>query len=202
MLDILAIDAREFPLNPRPVSLANIILEVRKDLDPAIRDYNQVFEIKELNTLPLVEADREAVRIMFTHLMSNAIKFTPEGGRVEIYGRFSPPVPGDYPQGGVEVTLSDTGIGVEPASIDLIFTKFYQVGEAPSMPNTVTGGLGPGLGLGLAIVKGLVEMHGGKVWAESSGYDKIRCPGSQFYVLLPIRSKLPSEPRKSLLQDI
>jgi signal transduction histidine kinase len=139
---------------------------------------------------------------MFTHLMSNAIKFTPEGGRVEIYGRFSPPVPGDYPQGGVEVTLSDTGIGVEPASIDLIYTKFYQVGEAPSMPNTVTGGLGPGLGLGLAIVKGLVEMHGGKVWAESSGYDKIRCPGSQFYVLLPIRSKLPSEPRKSLLQDI
>jgi signal transduction histidine kinase len=202
MLDMSAIDAKEFLLNPRPISLANIILELRKDLDSVISEYKQVFEVKKLNTLPLVEADREAVRIIFFHLMTNAIKFTPEGGRVKIYGRFSPPAPGDYPQGGVEIILSDTGIGVDPASADLIFSKFYQAGEANSQSTTVSGGLGTGLGLGLAIVKGLIDMHGGNVWVESSGHDVIRCPGSQFHVLLPIRSKLPSEPRKSLLQDI
>lgn len=88
--------------------------------------------------------------------------------------------------GGIEVIVSDTGIGIRPEHLDLIFTKFYQTSDPQHHSSGKTKFKGSGSGLGLAIAKGIVEAHGGKIWAESPGFDEEKCPGSQFHVILPV----------------
>jgi len=118
----------------------------------------------------------------------NAIKYTPDGGKVTISGY--PVDQGDtrFPDGGVEVVVGDTGIGIDPRFKDLIFTKFYQTGELALHSSGKTKFKGGGPGLGLAIVRGIVQAHGGLVWAESPGYDEEKNPGSNFHVILPTTS--------------
>ena len=83
--------------------------------------------------------------------MSNAIKFTPEGGRIEVRA-----VPVD---GSVEVSISDTGVGIAPEDQEAIFEEFRQVGTAAKKVE--------GTGLGLALSRKFVELHGGKIWVKS-----------------------------------
>ena len=102
---------------------------------------------------PPVSADRDRLAQIFINLVDNAVKYTPEGGRVTVSAR---PVAG----GRVEVTVADTGIGIPPADLPRITERFYRVDRARSRE------LG-GTGLGLAIVKHLVLAHGGELWIES-----------------------------------
>ncbi|RPI32915.1 MAG: sensor histidine kinase, partial [Chloroflexota bacterium] len=132
-------------------------------------------------------ADPEALRKVFSQLVSNAIKFTPDGGTIQIDGRVVPGGTRNMPDGGVEITVSDTGIGIAPEFQELIFTKFYQTGKLELHSTGKTKFKGSGAGLGLAIAKGIIEAHGGKICAESPGYDEVKCPGSKFRVILPIK---------------
>jgi signal transduction histidine kinase len=93
------------------------------------------------------------------------------------------------------IVFRDTGIGIDPAQIELIFTKFYQTGEVALHSSGRTKFKGGGPGLGLAIARGIIQAHNGKLWAESPGYDETNCPGSQFHILLPIRQKISSSNR-------
>jgi signal transduction histidine kinase len=88
----------------------------------------------------------------------------------------------------VEVIVSDSGIGIDPEHLDRIFEKFYQTGEVALHSTGKTKFKGGGPGLGLAIAKGIIEAHGGKIWAESEGHDEETCPGSRFHVVLPVTS--------------
>ena len=88
---------------------------------------------------------------------------------------------------GIEVTVSDTGIGIDPEHHELIFEKFYQTGQAALHSSGKTKFKGGGPGLGLFIAKAAVQAHGGKIWVESEGYDEGRCPGSRFYLRLPLQ---------------
>jgi signal transduction histidine kinase len=86
----------------------------------------------------------------------------------------------------VEISIRDTGIGIDPASQYLIFEKFNQTGDVVlSSPNRLKFKNG-GLGLGLCIARGIVEAHGGRIWVESPGHDEEKFPGSTFYVCLPV----------------
>ncbi len=86
--------------------------------------------------------------------------------------------------------VSDTGVGVDKSYQEVIFTKFYQPGELLNRHSTgKTKFKGSGVGLGLALSRGIVEAHGGKIWVVSPGYDDEKCPGSDFHVILPIRSQ-------------
>ena len=85
------------------------------------------------------------------NLLSNAIKFTPEGGRIEVRAR-----PAD---GGAEISVSDTGVGIAPQDQDAIFEEFRQVGTADKKVE--------GTGLGLALSRKFIELHGGRIWVES-----------------------------------
>ena len=89
------------------------------------------------------------------------------------------------PNGGIEIIVSDTGVGVDPSARDLIFSKFYQPGELSKHSTSKTRFKGSGAGLGLALSKGIVEVHGGRIWVESTGYDEVNFPGSHFHVTLP-----------------
>jgi signal transduction histidine kinase len=124
---------------------------------------------------------------VFDNLVVNAIKYTPDGGQVHIVGqRLKGRDDGDW----VEVIVSDTGIGIDPEHLDRIFDKFYQTGEVALHSTGRTKFKGGGPGLGLAIAKGIVEAHGGSIWAESDRHDEDQCPGTKFHVLLPVKSRV------------
>ncbi len=187
MLDMARIDVKDMQLNLQQVSLLELIEGLKNELASALADRRQILELRQLSNLPPIEAEAEAIRKVFYHLLINAIKYTPDGGKITVSGKSLLPSPVDLPQGGVEVVVADTGIGIDPRLQELIFAKFYQTGELSLHSTGKTKFKGGGPGLGLAIVRGYVEAHSGKVWVESPGYDELRCPGSSFHVVLPLR---------------
>jgi signal transduction histidine kinase len=144
-------------------------------------------------SMPHVKADPNLLKKLFQHLINNAIKFTPNEGRINIGARVALAHSGDLPTDNIEVVVSDTGVGVDPESRDIIFSKFYQPGELSKHSTSKTRFKGSGAGLGLALSKGIVEAHGGRIWVESQGYDEATCPGSQFHVLLPLNIRKDGE---------
>ena len=113
-----------------------------------------------------VRADERKIRQVVLNLLSNAIKFTPEGGRIEVSA-----VPKD---GLVEVSVSDTGVGIAPEDQEAVFEEFRQVGMADKKVE--------GTGLGLTLCRKFVELHGGKIWVKSHVG-----AGSTFTFTLPLR---------------
>ena len=103
---------------------------------------------------------------MLLNLLSNAIKFTPEGGRIEVGAK---PV-----DGYIEVSVSDTGVGIAPKDQEAVFEEFKQVGAADEKVE--------GTGLGLALSRKFIGLHGGKIWVKS----QIR-EGSTFTFTIPVR---------------
>jgi signal transduction histidine kinase len=186
MLDMAKIDTRDLELAPQPVALASLIQAVVNDLKKDATERKQSIDIKHLDNLPPIAADLQALRKVFRHIVVNAIKYTPDGGTITVSGKELPPG-GEFPKGGVEIVISDTGIGIDPRFQELIFAKFYQTGELALHSSGKTKFKGGGPGLGLAIARGIVEAHRGKIWAESPGYDETNCPGSHFHVILPLR---------------
>jgi signal transduction histidine kinase len=198
MLDIAKIDTRELQLNLQMVSLSDLIDSLHKDLEAALQERNQKFETVDLASLPAIQGDREALRKVFYHLLVNAIKYTPDGGKITVSGQAISPTRELLAESGVELVVSDTGIGIDPSMHEVIFTKFYQTGELALHSSGRTKFKGAGPGLGLAIAKGIVEAHFGKIWVESPEHDEIRCPGSQFHVFLPLTQPEKTRPRPVL----
>ena len=112
-------------------------------------------------------ADERKLKQILLNLLANAVKFTPAGGRVEVAASPS--------NGHVEISVTDTGIGIAEEDRDVIFEEFRQVGASEGRPRE-------GTGLGLPLAKRFVELHGGRIWVESkAGY------GSTFTFTIPLR---------------
>lgn len=187
MFDIAQIDTRTLQLHRVPVDPASLIKEVSDKLESTFKERNQTLTIN-IPALPLAKADPNLLKKLFQHLLSNAIKFTPNDGKITVAARALPPHNAELPYGGIEFVVSDTGVGVDPSSRDIIFSKFYQPGELSKHSTSKTRFKGSGAGLGLALSKGIVEAHGGRIWVESTGYDEVNFPGSKFHVVLPLSS--------------
>jgi signal transduction histidine kinase len=153
-------------------------------LDKSFKERKQSLLI-DIPPMPQIKADPNLLKKLFQHLLTNAVKFTPNNGRVTVTAKTLIHNT-DLPHGAVQITVSDTGVGVDPDSREIIFSKFYQPGELTKHSTSKTRFKGGGSGLGLALSKGIVEAHGGSIWVESTGYDEINFPGSQFHVLLPM----------------
>ena len=185
MFDIAQIDTRSLQLHVVPVDTAELVKEVADKLGNTFQDRGQILSV-HIPVLPLAKADPNLLKKLFQHLLSNAIKFTPNSGRITVAARTLPSHNSELPKGGIEYVISDTGVGVDPASREIIFSKFYQPGELAKHSTSKTRFMGSGAGLGLALSKGIVEAHGGRIWVESTGYDELNFPGSQFHFLLPL----------------
>jgi signal transduction histidine kinase/HAMP domain-containing protein len=188
MLDIAKIDSRMLELYPEPLSIPSVIGLIAQSFGESLAERKQILTVADMSDLPSIMADPDALQKVFYHLIVNAIKYTPDGGKITITGRCLNGSPDD-PFPGIEIVVSDTGIGIDPEAHELIFTKFYQTGELAlhSTGKTIFKGAGPGLGL--TIARGIVEAHHGKIWVESSGYDEKALAGSHFHVLLPLRQR-------------
>jgi len=158
-----------------------IIRKVQKGFRTAFDDRNIKFDTEGLENLPEIIADPDMLQKVFYHLVMNAIKFTPDGGQVKVMGRY---INGSEPPQ-VEVSIKDTGIGVDTSMKDRIFEKFGQTGEVLLHSSGKTKFKGGGPGLGLAIARGIIQAHGGRIWVDSPGYNETTYPGSTFTISLP-----------------
>jgi signal transduction histidine kinase len=183
MLDVTRIDSETLKLRASPVPLKRLISDTVHDLVKAAAERNIDLTIDQNAETPNINADPTLIQKALYHLIVNAIKFTPDGGKV-ILG--SHPVTLENNIQGVKLSVTDTGIGLDAEHHELVFEKFYQVGDVAIHSSGKTSFKGGGPGLGLAIVRGVARAHGGKTWVESSGHDEVNFPGCTFYLQLPV----------------
>jgi signal transduction histidine kinase len=183
MLDVTRIDNETLKIAAVPVPLRRVINDtVHSFAKTAMERRIELFLEQDVNT-PNINGDPTLIQKALYHLIVNAIKYTPDGGKVTLRSR---PILMEKNIQGVEISVKDTGIGLDAEQHDLIFEKFYQVGGVAIHSSGKTSYKGGGPGLGLAIVRGVARAHGGKAWAESVGHDEVNFPGSTFYLQLPV----------------
>jgi len=186
MLDVSRIDSKILKILPEDTNLGVVMARVYKNFRDAVQERNLTLSMQGVDGLPIIQADPDQLYKVFYHLVINAIKYTPDGGRITVHGHLVETGDG---QNEVEIVVSDTGIGIDPAHHELIFEKFYQTGEVYMHSTGKTKFKGGGPGLGLAIARGIVEAHQGRIWVESPGHDETTLPGSKFFVRLPLKVK-------------
>jgi PAS domain S-box-containing protein len=149
LLDVSAIEAGGLSVERQPAALASIVSTAVGMLSGEIAEQSIRLEVDVPADLPAVSADASRIVQVITNLLGNAVKFTPPGGTIIVRASASP--------AGVVVSVADTGIGIEADALPQIFDRFWQASATPRR----------GSGLGLAIARGIVEAHGGRIWAES-----------------------------------
>jgi signal transduction histidine kinase len=184
MIDVSMIDNNLLKLNFQPMQVGQMLEALQLEVAEIIKNRRLTMEIKSF------EGSRQWIYVDHTRLMqairnviNNAIKFTPDGGRITIDGRSL--------SGFIEVTIADTGIGISHDDQAMIFEKFGQLGRVDLHSSGKTKFKGGGPGLGLPIARGILETHGGSIWVESPGHDEKACPGSTFHILIPARAESP-----------
>jgi PAS domain S-box-containing protein len=179
LLDISRISSGKLLLDVQSVDLADVVKDSMDTLQQAA-SAKSIAMASDVDPTPITTmGDPARLRQVVWNLVSNAIKFTPEGGRVDVHLRRI----GSY----AELAVSDTGAGIRPEDIDHLFERFRQVGS------TTTRRYG-GLGLGLSIAKHIVDLHGGAIRVASAGEGR----GARFTVELPLRTAAePPIPRPS-----
>ena len=167
ILDVSRIITGKLRIRPEPVEIAPIILSAVESLQPAANAKEIEIKVNLENTSALIAGDSDRLRQVVWNLISNAIKFTPARGRIEIQSR--------HADSQIEISVSDTGIGINAEFLPHVFERFSQADSSTTRA-------GSGLGLGLAIVRHLVELHGGTVSAVSEGDSR----GATFIVRFPV----------------
>ena len=183
MLDVTRVGTEDLKVASVPVPLKQVINDLIQSFEKATTEREIKIFTQHAENTPDIKGDPPLLQKALYHLIVNAIKFTPNGGRIIITTR---PVTMDDHEPGVEVAIRDRGIGLDAEHHELVFEKFYQVGSVELHSSGKTSFKGGGPGLGLAIVKGVVRAHGGKVWVESAGHDEVNFTGSTFYLQLPL----------------
>jgi signal transduction histidine kinase len=177
IVNVSLIDAHSLEIGADPVNIAEVVSTALEELQRADERQHRI-EFKKLDELPSICGDAGYLRQAFSNLIGNAMKYTPDGGYIEISGERL----GER----LHVVVSDTGIGIDKEEQEHIFEKFYVAGDTKYHSSSKTAYKGGGLGVGLSVARGIIEAHRGRLWVESEGCDEERCPGSQFHILLPL----------------
>jgi two-component system phosphate regulon sensor histidine kinase PhoR len=150
-LDLTRLESGRIGLEKQTLDLGSLAQEVIDQFFPQALERNITLSLKTPDDFPEIKGDVSRLRQAMTSLIDNAIKYNREGGLVEItlsYGHVR-----------VQVSVRDTGLGIAPADLELIFNKFYRVKQEADKPS--------GAGLGLSMARQLIQAHGGDIWVES-----------------------------------
>lgn len=173
ILDISQIEAGKVRLNFEPMDALELINSSLSSLKPQLQKKGVALEAKMPAKMPTVSGDRDRLRQVLVNLLTNAMKFTPKGGRIAVTLTEVQQQP-DINGPGYRILIEDSGVGIPADQFDKIFNSFYQVDSSSTREYG-------GAGLGLAIVKSFVEGHGGVVRVASEmGH------GSRFTIVLPV----------------
>ena len=190
MLDASQLDVNGMRLTFVQTRLDTVLRLATEPLYQALRERRLTLQISNVEDIPPIYADFKRMVQAFSNLMGNAVKYTPDGGTISVVAAILPGE--DQMTRFVEVIVSDTGIGIDKKYQDLIFEKFFRIGDPQLHSTGSTKFMGAGPGLGLPIAKGVIEGHGGRIWVESDGHDPENLPGSKFHVILPVKPKITS----------
>jgi signal transduction histidine kinase len=191
MVDVSLIDNNLLSLKYQPLWISRMLKDLKTEFETILEERRLTLEIVPfMGVEEMTFADGERLYQAFRNIFLNAIKYTPDGGMINIDGRLLP--------GFIEVTIHDSGIGIAPEDQIRIFEKFSSLVDVSLHSSGKTKFKGGGPGLGLPITRGIIEAHGGSIWVESDGYDEVNCPGATFHVLLPVR-KTPPDDRSARL---
>ncbi|NOR89883.1 MAG: hypothetical protein GQ524_06480 [Anaerolineales bacterium] len=192
LVDISMIDTNMLLLHYQPLQIKDLLEKTKTMMEAKVAERSQNLEI---NIFPAAEetvfVDSERLLQAIINVLDNSVKFTPEGGSIVVDGRMLP--------GFIEITIADTGVGIDPSAQALIFEKF---GAGQRLKYARNDGVVPGPGLGLHLAKGIIEAHGGAIWVESQGYDEELCPGSTFHLMFPFRESPPDNLAARLLGHV
>lgn len=165
VLDLSRMDAGYYHIDRQPLQVAMMLQQARVAFRAAASQRHIGLEIDPPgDDLPLVSADALRMNQVLSNLIENALKFTPEGGSIHLEAQRA--------NGDVEITVRDTGVGIDPGEHEKIFDRFYRIKHGEQVEDK-------GSGLGLAICREIVRLHDGHIWAESE-----RGKGSAFHILL------------------
>ena len=174
VLDISRMESRQATWFWEEVELAEVVAAAVDGTQALLQQKELAVKADLERDLPILWNDRDRLVQVVTNLLSNSIKFTPEGGKITINANKLAADSSDGLGEKLEICVSDTGIGIETAEYENIFQKFKQVTE--TLTNRPTG-----TGLGLSICKEIVEFFGGRIWVESTPGT-----GSSFYFTVPV----------------
>ena len=165
MTNLKLLEAGQVELHRTELSLPQLVSGVMERLKPLVTSKGQSIAVRIGEDTPCVEADGPKIELVLQNLISNAIKFTPEGGEIIIEAGAS--------ESGVRVAVRDTGSGIPEEEWEWVFKPFFQLESSLIREHE-------GIGIGLPLAKNLVELHGGRIWVES-----VPGEGSTFYFTIP-----------------
>jgi histidine kinase len=165
--ELSRVEAGAYPLKLEPISLTNLIEAVASHFTRQFEEKGIILENKLEAGLPNVSADKDRILQVLNNLVGNALQYTPSGGKVIITA--------SRKKAEILISITDTGIGISPDHLSLIFNRFYRTDKSRARASG-------GSGIGLTIAQALVKAHGGRIWAESTGEGK----GSTFHFTLPV----------------
>ena len=183
MLDLARIDNQVLSIQSERVSFSTIARRIQADYEDFLVERKQVMRLVDLENLPPLMGDANLLLKVFQSIIINAIKYTPDGGTITVSAqRLQDEQTGDC----LDISIQDTGIGIDPQDHELIFEKLFSAGKVALHSSSKASFKGGGPGLGLTIARGVVQAHKGRIWVESEGCNEETCPGSCFHVLLPV----------------
>ncbi|HEX2619392.1 MAG TPA: HAMP domain-containing sensor histidine kinase, partial [Phototrophicaceae bacterium] len=178
IVTVSRIMTNQIDLSVSTVNVGGLLWKAVKNYTRALDDRKLTLEY-DVSQFPAdLRGDADLLYLVLDNLISNAIKYTPDGGKIYIKARH------DATQ--LHFSVRDTGIGVDPDQQKHLFERFRSNVNVMLHSTSKTAFNGGGLGLGLSICKGIIEAHGGQIWVESEGHQPNKFPGSEFFVMLPM----------------
>lgn len=180
ILTVSRIMTNQIELTLAPVNLATVVKSILNQYHDVVKTRNLTLYFSQDEWPQTMRADGELLNLTISNLVSNAIKYTPNGGEIRLRCQTKGKL--------IRFSVRDTGIGIPHDKRQIIFERFHIGGEVETHTTSKTAFGGGGLGLGLAICKGIVEAHGGTISVDSPGFDPDNPPGSEFIVILPVNA--------------
>lgn len=185
LLDVSRIDVGTFSIDPEPINIIEKAEEAAAKFSKEI-EVKKIQLEKEYDEFPYIDLDPRLTRIVFENILSNSVKYTPEGGLIRLIIKKTPK--------NILIKVSDSGCGIPREHQPKIFTKLFRADNAKKIESI-------GTGLGLYIVKAIIQKSGGKIWFESPSLDLLLIPGEKdsdipidrrnqgttFFITIPIK---------------